>query len=168
MADDLSREASAGGPERRALVVCHDKGAGFWPWVFGRPGFRHCLVALNDGRAWIVVDPCSDGVRVSADVAAEADLAAHYRALGYAVIETAVAGDGRSYRLPWAFTCVEAVKRILRVHGWWLWTPHQLYRYLEREHGKHLQSAEAEGAAASAASAEPEGSGHRRGAQARA
>jgi hypothetical protein len=117
----------------RALAVFHDKGAGFWSWLLGRPGFRHCFVALNDGRAWIVVDPCRDGLRIDAAVAAEVDLAAHYRNLGLTVAETAVRGRRRSYRLPWAFTCVEAVKRTLGVHGWWLWTPYQLYRQLEKD-----------------------------------
>ena len=120
-----------GAAPMRALAVFHDEGAGFWPRVFGRPGFRHCFAALNDGRAWIVIDPCSDGTRIHAEICAETDLAAHYRGLGYAVVETAVADSRRRYGLPWAFTCVEAVKRTLRVHDWWLWTPYQLYRRLE-------------------------------------
>ena len=84
----------------RALAVFHGEGTGFWPRVFGRPGFRHCFVALNDGRAWIVIDPCSDGTRVHAEVAATADLALHYRGLGYAVVETAVVSPyfAASYR----------------------------------------------------------------------
>ncbi|MEO3429725.1 hypothetical protein AAFN88_12745 [Pelagibius sp. CAU 1746] len=137
MADN---ECCDGAPPH-ALAVFHDRGGGFWPRVFGRPGFRHCFVAVNDGRAWIVIDPCSDGTRISADVAAAVDLAAHYRGLGCTVVETAVAQSRRRYGLPWAFTCVEAVKRILHVHGWWLWTPYQLYRCLESRNGIISQSA---------------------------
>lgn len=151
--EDADADAGGGVVPLRALAVFHDQGGGFWPRVFGRPGFRHCFVALNDGRAWIVADPCSDGTRLHADTAAEVDLAAYYRRLGCTVIEATVAQGRRRYGLPWAFTCVEAVKRILRVHGWWLWTPYQLYRCLEREYGKHLQSPEAESAAAAATSA---------------
>ncbi len=171
MTDRNSPAAGLGGRTvpLRALAVFHGEGAGFWPRLLGRPGFRHCFAALNDGRAWIVVDPCGDGTRIHADIAATADLAAHYRGLGHAVMETAVPDSRRRYRLPWAFTCVEAVKRILRVHGWWLWTPYQLYRRLEKEsHGKHLQSAQAESAAATATAAGPGRSGHRGRAPARA
>jgi len=138
MIDDVSMETATRAVDRkaaplRALAVFHDRGSGFWPRLFGRPGFHHCFVALNDGRAWIVIDPCSDGLRIVADVAAQMDLGTHYRNLGFTVAETAVSRRRRSYRVPWAFTCVEAVKRILCIHGWWLWTPYQLYRQLENE-----------------------------------
>jgi len=163
----VEHEARSARPH--AIAVFHDQGAGFWPRLFGRPGFRHCFVALNDGRAWIVVDPCGDGMCVHADVSAETDLGAHYRDLGYAVIETAVSNSRRRYGLPWAFTCVEAVKRVLGVHGWSLWTPYQLYRRLEKEnHGKHLQPAQAESPDAASAAAHSGRSGHRGSAQARA
>lgn len=136
----------------QALVIFQGQGAGFWPWLCGQPGFRHCFVALNDGRAWIELDPRGDGLHVSAEVAAEFDLAAHYRALGYAVIETSVAAARRPYALPWAFTCVETVKRVLGLHGWWLWTPYQLYRRLEEDaHGKPVLATEAQGSAGPAA-----------------
>jgi hypothetical protein len=118
---------------RRAFVVFHGEGRGFWPWLCGRPGFRHCFLALDDGRAWIELDARGDGIHVAADVAAGHDLAGHYRALGYAVIETAVKCDRRRYRAPWAFTCVEAAKRTLGLHGWLIWTPYQLYRRLEND-----------------------------------
>ena len=123
----------ASGAPRRALVVFHGEGCGFWPWLCGRPGFRHCFVALDDGRAWIEVDPRGDGTRVDADVPAACDLASHYRTLGYAVIETALRFRRRRYRAPGAFTCVEAVKRVLGIHGWLIWTPYQLYRQLEKD-----------------------------------
>lgn len=121
------------GAPRRALVVFHGEGCGFWPWLCGREGFRHCFVALNDGRAWIEVDPRGDGLHVEAEMSADWDLAAHYRALGYGVIETFVRTERRRYRAPWAFTCVEAVKRVLGVHGWLVWTPYQLYLRLEKD-----------------------------------
>lgn len=116
---------------RRALVVFHGEGAGLWPWLCGRPGFRHCFAALDDGRAWIVVDARGDGLRITADTAAGFDLAGHYRALGCTVIETDMIPARRRYVVPFAFTCVEAVKRLLGLRAWWIWTPYQLYRHLE-------------------------------------
>ena len=110
----------------RAIVVFHDKGAGFWPRLFGRPGFRHCFVALNDGRAWTVIDPGSRGTHVAADSPASYDLAGYYRGQGFTVLETIVS-QGVAHYPVWFFTCVEAVKRVIGLRGWWLWTPYQLY-----------------------------------------
>jgi hypothetical protein len=118
---------------RRALIVFHGEGCGFWPWLCGRPGFRHCFVALQDGRAWIELDARGDGMHIAAEVPAGHDLAGHYRGLGYVAIETIVRNERRRYRAPWAFTCVEAAKRVLGVHGWLIWTPYQLYRRLEKD-----------------------------------
>lgn len=139
----------------QALVIFHGQGDGFWPRVCGRPGFRHCFVALNDGRAWIELDPRGDGLRVSAEVAACFDLAVHYRALGFTVVSACVAGSRRRYALPWVFTCVETVKRVLGLQAWWVWTPHQLFRRLEESHhGKPVLAGETEGAAAATAAAQ--------------
>ena len=129
----LGATAAGAAVSRRALVVFHGEGCGFWPWLCGRPGFRHCFVAVDDGRAWIAVDARSDGMWIDADVPAGCDLAGHYRALGYTVIETVAQRERRRYCAPWAFTCVEAVKRVLGVHGWLIWTPYQLYRRLEKD-----------------------------------
>lgn len=118
-----------------AIVIFHDKGAGFWPWLFGRPGFRHCLVAVNDDRAWMVIDPRSNTVDIRAEVDADYDLAAFYRLQGFTVVEAQTAGARRRYPV-WFFTCVEAVKRILGLQGWWIWTPYQLYKHLEKRNGK--------------------------------
>ncbi|NIA72526.1 hypothetical protein HBA54_28455 [Pelagibius litoralis] len=119
----------------QAIVVFHDKGAGFWPWLFGRRGFRHCFLALNDGRAWMVVDPRSNGTEILAEVAADYDLTAFYRLQGFTVMEAEVRAAAGRFPV-WFFTCVEAVKRALGLRGWWIWTPYQLFRCLEKAHGK--------------------------------
>ena len=115
---------------RRAIVAFHDDAEGFWPWFFGRPGFRHCLVAVNDGERWIQCDPCHDRMGITTIAGSDFDLEAFYRSAGYRVIETHLRSPGRGRWAPKEFSCVEAVKRILGIHDWWLWTPHQLYRYL--------------------------------------
>jgi len=128
----------------RAIAVFHDKGAGFWPRLFGRPGFRHCFVALNDGRAWLIADPASRGTEISSEVAADYDLAAFYRDQGFTVLDCATAPQAQPYPV-WFFTCVEAVKRVLGLRGWWIWTPYQLYRHLEKAHGHHSDARQTQG-----------------------
>ena len=115
----------------KAIVVFHDKvpKPGFWVRLYGRPGFKHCFVALNDGRAWIEIDGCANGTFVEASVAATYDLAAFYRDRGYRVVETRARPDGAVYPWQW-FSCVELAKRILGLRGWCIWSPYALYRRL--------------------------------------
>lgn len=123
----------------KALVVFHDKvpKPGFWVWLYGRPGFKHCFVCLNDGRAWIEIDGCANGTFIDASVAAGHDMAAHYRRLGMTVVETEVQSTaGCSYPWQW-FSCVELAKRVLGLRGWCIWSPWALYRALERRDGIH-------------------------------
>ncbi|CAK0760646.1 conserved hypothetical protein [uncultured Gammaproteobacteria bacterium] len=104
------------------------------PWLrLLRPGFRHCFVAVNDGRHWLVIDPLSSGMEVRvAAVGADFDLGTWLTAQGLTVVIAAVR-RGLTQPAPWApFTCVEAVKRVLGLHHRFLITPWQLYRHLVR------------------------------------
>lgn len=98
-----------------------------------RPGFRHCFLALNDGRHWLTLDPLATYTEVAVQpVPADFDLPDWYRAEGHIVVPAAV-DRGRARPAPWApYTCVEAVKRALGIHDRWLLTPYQLYRHLRR------------------------------------
>lgn len=118
----------------RALVVFHGKEArGFWLTVFTRPGFRHCFACVSDGREWIEIDARANGLSVRPIAPATFDMAHHYRVQGLTVIETSWMGAaGADYRWPWAFTCVELVKRLLGIRAWRIWTPYGLYRRLSQ------------------------------------
>ncbi len=122
-----------GRPAQRALAVFHDRGSGFWVRLFTRPGFRHCFVALDDGRAWIALDARRDGLHVETVAPAAFDLAAFYRRQGCRVVETQAAAARRRYRLPAPVTCVEVARRCLGLPGCRVWTPYGLYRVLRRE-----------------------------------
>jgi hypothetical protein len=120
-----------------ALVVFGDATTLRWLRLL-RPGFRHCFLAVNDGRHWITYDPLCHSTEIAVQpVPAAFDLAAWYRAQGHVVVETRIrrgnGGDGRG-TMPWRpFTCVEAVKRALGLDAPDVWTPWQLYRHLLRE-----------------------------------
>lgn len=116
----------------RVLVVFCDTTELWWLHVL-RQGFRHCFVALGDGRGWITIDPLSHRTDVATHPHhAVQDLAAIYRSSGLTVVETFVrAAPCRP--APWSpFTCVEAVKRVLGIHALSVITPWQLYRWLGR------------------------------------
>jgi hypothetical protein len=114
----------------RAWVVF--SGAAELRWLrLLRPGFRHCFVALDDGRHWVVVDPLAPFTDVSVlDVPAGWDVPGWFRGLGMTVVPAPVR-RGLTRPAPWApFTCVEAVKRVLGLHAPFVLTPWQLYRRL--------------------------------------
>lgn len=115
---------------KRALVVFCDT-TELWWLRFLRHGFRHCFVALGDGRSWITIDPLSHRTDIAAHpVHAGHDLAAIYRSHGLTVVETYLR-EAPLRPAPWRpFTCVEAVKRVLGLHEPWLLTPWQLHRFL--------------------------------------
>ena len=95
-----------------------------------KPGFRHCFVALNDGRHWITVDPLLQQTEIAvAPVPPEFDLAAFFRAQGCRTLTVPLRPAPRRPCLPLPLTCVETVKRVLGIRAWWLWTPWQLFQY---------------------------------------
>ena len=98
-----------------------------------RPGFRHCFLALNDGRHWLTLDPLASYIDLAVQpVPAEQDLPDWYRRQGLIVVEAQVV---RTHQRPapfGPFSCVEAIKRTLGIHDRWLITPFQLYRHLQR------------------------------------
>lgn len=99
-----------------------------------KPGFRHCFVALNDGRHWITVDPLAHQVEVAVQaVPAEFDIAAHYAAAGMTVVTAPVRAAPRRIAPVMPFTCVETVKRILGIHDRRVLTPWQLYRHITKK-----------------------------------
>jgi len=117
----------------KALVVFHDDGHGPWADWFGRDGFRHCVVVVESGDDWIVIDgDTKHGVIFEAVCGADFDLAAYYREMGFTVVATTRRGNPFN---PWwpamLVTCVGVAKKILGIRDRaFLLTPYQLYRYL--------------------------------------
>ncbi|MFO1188503.1 MAG: hypothetical protein U1E97_02660 [Alphaproteobacteria bacterium] len=114
-----------------ALVGFHDFGQFFGCGLLRR-GFRHTLVAINDGRAWLVIDPRLDRIAIDASLPASFDLASAWHSAGITVVLTAAGPLRRPFR-PVALaplTCVEVVKRVLGVRRARILTPFGLYRHL--------------------------------------
>lgn len=106
------------------------------PWLkLLRPGFRHCFVVLHDGRHWLSFDPMLNHIdlRVHAHVPASFDLPGWLRARGHRVVEAPVDHSLKKPMPLSLFTCVEAVKRVLGLHRFYILTPWQLYRHLLKD-----------------------------------
>lgn len=97
---------------------------------FLKPGFRHCLAAIQNGNYWIMVDGC-EGIPVVEVVApSDFDLAEYFRDKGFTVVETE---QGEVPRSPFAVAnCVGMVCAILCIRAPFVLTPYGLYKHLRK------------------------------------
>ena len=121
----------------RAIVLYRDSRPGLLPRLFLKPGFRHCAVLIDDGEYWVAFDHGRGQplIRVVAD--AEQDVAAHYRAQpDYEVQEVEFDWRDVRYRASGPHSCVTSIKSMLGIRAFWVLTPYQLYRWLEKNHAR--------------------------------
>ena len=119
---------------KSAWVVFSGQTDLFWLRLL-KPGFRHCYILLNDTRHWISVDPLSPYTEIIVhNLSPEFDLPGWLQSRGYKAVKAPVERESKKPAPFMIFTCVEAVKRILGCHKWWILTPWQLYRFLHRQH----------------------------------
>ena len=118
--------------EQKAWVVFSGKADVAWLRLL-KPGFRHCFVLLHDGRHWLSVDPMLNYMDVQYQkVPSDFDVADWLKERGNIVLSAPICRD-KNVPAPWSpFTCVEAVKRVLGIHARWVFTPWQLYKFLEK------------------------------------
>jgi hypothetical protein len=99
-----------------------------------KSGFKHCFVLLNDGRRWVSIDPLSafTDIQVYHHIEANFDLPEWLEGQGY-IVQSASINKSHKRPAPWmVLTCVESVKRILGLHKRHIYTPWQLYRFLQK------------------------------------
>ena len=117
----------------KALAIFKDKSE---PFILLKRGFQHCLVAVEIRKDEVVViDPAAGGLHLWASGCQLVDVAAYYRGEGCTVVETEASTGGSRYSTRW--TCVEVVKRVLGVRGFFILTPYQLYRRLSWDQPSH-------------------------------
>jgi hypothetical protein len=139
-----SLDPAAGAPA--ALVVFGDTCA--LPWLrLLRPGFRHCFLLRRFPGGWLLYDPRSDRTELALWPSCEISfLIKSLEDRGYIALAVALPPVARRAAPFAAFTCVEAVKRVLGIRRRRILTPWQLYRYLaasrrgESAGGFHLAS----------------------------
>jgi hypothetical protein len=111
-------------------------------WLRGlAKGFRHCFALVRTSGRWVLIDPMSHWTDVAllaeaADGASAADLVRTLEARGIKAIACAVAEPERRASPLAPYTCVEAVKRVLGIRAPFVWTPRQLFRFLDQSHIK--------------------------------
>ena len=116
--------------ETEALVIFGGRAELKW-LRFLKPGFRHCFVALRRGDTWLIYNPLSHQTEIDAlPCTGEDGLAQWFRSQGLTVIPWIIRPAPRR-AAPWRpYSCVEAVKRVLGIHSKRVFTPFQLYIFL--------------------------------------
>ncbi|MEK0081724.1 hypothetical protein [Benzoatithermus flavus] len=117
-------------PAPRAIVVFEDR-ADKSALRLLRPGFRHCFCLVGAGRTWTICDPLKTRIEIVPLFGpSEDELVRHYVGTGRSVLVGRIAATtAPSWNLR-PMSCVETVKRVLRLHAPWVFTPAQLYRAL--------------------------------------
>jgi len=105
-------------------------------WML-KDGFRHCLVAVDNGEHWIEVDGGAGIPTVRGMAPSDYDLAEYYRNFGWTVVETEQKKRQTMlhylFRRPCVFAnCVGMVQLILGISGLAM-TPYSLYKQLLRK-----------------------------------
>lgn len=142
------------GQRSRAWVVFSDRADLTWLKIL-KPGFRHCFVMLDHGtdypspagtRQWTSIDPLCQKLDITTyTISNDFDIPQWLADQGYIIYPIDhVAGEGRNsprksqWGLPLRIlSCVEITKQILGIKAWYVCTPWQLFRYLNRHIRPH-------------------------------
>ena len=106
-----------------------------WIKFLFKKGYRHCYAVINDGSRWVTCDPLAHKTEISVhhQIPADFDLPKWLRDRGLKVVSVPQMSFKKKALPPAFFTCVETVKRLIGVRKLFVFTPYQLFRYLERD-----------------------------------
>jgi hypothetical protein len=116
---------------RAAMIVFVDHTECHWLRSLAR-GFRHCFVAVEHGRAWLVCDSLKSHMELTLlDLPDSFDLARYYASQGHRVLLGRVGSQPPRTAIAVApLTCVSVAKRLLAIRAAGVWTPRQLFSHL--------------------------------------
>lgn len=99
---------------------------------FLRRGFRHCFVLIRTGNMWIICDPLKNIFKISfLNLPENFNIKEFYVNQGHIVMCGKYVEQNRkkSFSVE-ILSCVNIAKRLLGVRSFWIWTPWQLFRFL--------------------------------------
>lgn len=110
-----------------------------YAWAkFLKRGFRHCYAIQWDGFNWIRFLPRLGHTDIEIlPYNSTYNIMEVVQNIDSCIIHIKVKRDSTRVRAPWptVSTCVEQIKAILGVKKWFLFTPWQLFKYLEKQNG---------------------------------
>ncbi|MBQ3696268.1 MAG: hypothetical protein II938_04830 [Alphaproteobacteria bacterium] len=105
-----------------------------WWTYFLKKGFYHCLIVLGNGREWCVIDPVMHFTDLI--IVKTLHIESFFINRGYKIVRTTPQIPSRVKFHLRPLTCVEMVKRFLGINCFNLWTPYQLFCFLNQKKGK--------------------------------
>ena len=114
------------------LVVFTDQ-TDLWWLAFLRRGYRHCFLLIRFDNIWISVDALAHKTEIMRiDIPDSFSLIKWFESQGDSVVRCPTIQTKLKPLWPSAFSCVEAVKRVLGVQKFFIFTPWQLYKFLRK------------------------------------
>jgi hypothetical protein len=96
-------------------------------------GFRHCFIIMLQDQRWILIDPRSNKTDVNIlPHPANFNFPRYFVSQGKTVMKLPPVVTPKRIMMPFCFSCVETVKRMIGLHRYFILTPYQLYRYLNK------------------------------------
>lgn len=123
----------------KVLVVFSGK-TDLWFLAGLATGFKYCFALVEQSAGWILYDPLSNrSVIMFYENLTKEEVVAWYEHNDCKVVE-AVIDDCMPIKMAplLPYTCVEAVKRLLGIHRWLLFSPRQLFNFLIEQNRNKL------------------------------
>jgi len=105
------------------------------PWLrILKPGYRHCFAVVQKGDYWVTYEPLCHRTHFDVFSGMETqEIITRFQELGLIVVETRIMIPQPKLAPIGPYSCVEAIKRILGVHKRLVFTPWQLFTYLDNQ-----------------------------------
>lgn len=136
----IINQVTEGGPH---TFICYSDGdIKTWWSPFLKDGFKHCFLIHWDGQMWFRLEKCYGCFEVVPMLwidrlfVGKFNLEPYYERLGYTVqVVNLDEREPEKLRVPQLFapnTCVEFIKDFLGISAYFVNTPYQLFKHLER------------------------------------
>ena len=124
---------------RRFIIAYHPADrTRWWNWML-KKGYGHVEVYTDIAGGFMLLYPNFIGIALYEQYCTEEELLK----LDNMVFQEYIVNQRESQKsnLKGIITCVSIVKNLLFINKWWIITPFQLYKYIERyNHGKSIQN----------------------------
>ena len=121
--------------KKTALVMFCDSSSLWW-LRFLKSGYRHCFIALPMDNHWVVYEPLLNRTEITLiPHMTQHEVEQGFKSMGCVVIPAPMQkSPSFSQRGIWRpYTCVEAIRRVLGIPSKTVWTPYQLFMYLNQK-----------------------------------
>lgn len=113
------------------VVFSNDTDIGFLKFL--RRGFRHCFIIMKQDDKWILIDPRADKTDIQIlPHPSHFNFPRYFTTQGKIVCKILNIKTPKKIAPIIPMSCVETVKRIIGIHRWFVFTPYQLYRSINK------------------------------------